>query len=122
MFMFDGVELMMDVQFRMTQREDLAVSFNRDLSGSVRHDLARVAGVTRVEPFHLVPVRLRSGHREREVAITGLETDTPPSLHVSTVRAARMISSARPAWPSAASARSACRGRGPGCWSACRSR
>jgi len=73
MFMFDGVELMMDLQFRVAQREDLTVSFNRDLGGDVRYDLARVAGVTSVELFQSVPARLRYGHREREVAITGLE-------------------------------------------------
>ena len=28
--------------------------------------------MTRVEPFRAVPVRLRSGHREREAAITGI--------------------------------------------------
>ncbi|HSH75754.1 MAG TPA: FtsX-like permease family protein, partial [Longimicrobiales bacterium] len=73
MFMFDGIGLMMDLQFQVAQREDLMVAFNRDLGPEVRYDLARVPGVTRVEPFQLVPVRLRSGHREREVAITGLE-------------------------------------------------
>jgi len=73
MFMFDGMSLMLDVQFGFAQREDLTVSFNRDLGGEVRYDLARMPGVTRVEPFQMVPVRLRSGHRERELAITGLE-------------------------------------------------
>jgi putative ABC transport system permease protein len=73
MFMFDGIGLMMELQFEVVQREDLMVAFNRDLGDEVRYDLARIPGVTRVEPFQLVPVRLRSGHREREVAITGLE-------------------------------------------------
>ena len=73
LFMFDGVELMMDLQFRVAQREDLTVSFNRDMGDDVRYDLAALEGVVRVEPFHSVPVRLHAGHREREVAITGLE-------------------------------------------------
>lgn len=76
MFMFDGVALMMELQFEIAQREDLTVAFNRDLGADVRYDLARVPGVTRVESFQTVPVRLRSGHREREVAITGLEPDS----------------------------------------------
>jgi len=75
MFMFDGVEYMMDLQFRIAQREDLSVTFNQPLSTSVRHALAHLQGVTRVEPFRAVPVRLRSGHREREVAITGTEPE-----------------------------------------------
>jgi putative ABC transport system permease protein len=76
MFMFDGVALMMELQFEIAQREDLTVAFNRDLGADVRYDLARVPGVTRVEAFQTVPVRLSSGHREREVAITGLEPDS----------------------------------------------
>ena len=75
MFLFDGITLMMDLQFRVAQREDLSVSFNQALGEGVVHDLGRVAGVTRVEAYHSVPVRLRSGHREREVAITGTDTD-----------------------------------------------
>lgn len=74
LFMFDGVQYMMDLQFRVAQREDLALSFNRPLSYSVRYELEHLQGVTRVEPFRMVPVRLRSGHRKRETGITGLET------------------------------------------------
>ncbi len=76
MFMFDGIDRMMDLQFSVAQREDLTVSFNQELGEGVRYDLARFGGVTRVELFHTVPVRLRAGHRERELAITGLERDT----------------------------------------------
>lgn len=75
MFMFDGIELAMDLQFRMAQREDLTVAFNRDLGPDARYALARMDGVRHVEPFVTVPVRLHSGHVERELAITGLEMD-----------------------------------------------
>ena len=83
MFMLDGVELMMDLQFRVGQREDLAVSFNRDLGPEARHDLERIPGVTRVEPYQNVMARIRSGHRKREVTITGLEADGQLRLIVS---------------------------------------
>lgn len=73
MFMYGGIERMMDLQFRVAQREDLTVSFARDLGADARLDLARLDGVARVEPYQSVPVRLRSGHRERELTITGLE-------------------------------------------------
>src|SRR5690606_32991648 len=75
MFMFDGATYMMDLQFGQTQREDLSVSFNHPLPVSARHDLAHLEGVTRVEAYRAVPVRLRSGHVEKEAAITGLEPD-----------------------------------------------
>jgi putative ABC transport system permease protein len=76
LFMFDGMALMLEVQFGQAQREDLMVAFNRDLGPEARHALLAMPGVTRVEPFQMVPVRLRAGHREREVAITGLQRDS----------------------------------------------
>ncbi|MBP7779515.1 MAG: ABC transporter permease [Acidobacteria bacterium] len=76
MFMFDGVDYMMDLQFRVAQREDMSLTFNQPLSASAAYDLAHLQGVTRVEPFRAVPVRLRAGHLKREVAITGLAPGT----------------------------------------------
>jgi len=75
MFMFDGIDLMMDLQFGVAQREDLTVIFNRDLGHDVRADLTRMDGVIGVESFQTIPVRLQVGHRQRELAITGLEAD-----------------------------------------------
>ena len=72
-FMFDAIAFMMDLQFRHAQREDLTVLFVEPRSGSVRHDLARVPGVTRVEAFRMVPARLHGGHRSRQTAVTGLD-------------------------------------------------
>jgi len=71
-----GVESMMELQFQVAQREDLSLTFNRPVGRSVESELNRLAGVTRVELFHAVPVRLSSGHREREVGLTGLEADS----------------------------------------------
>lgn len=76
MFMFDGVELLMRLQFSVAQREDLAVSFQQPLGRSAELDIARLEGVTRVEPYHAVPARLRSRHRETELGITGLRADS----------------------------------------------
>ena len=76
MFMFDGVDYMMDVQFRTAQREDLSLSFSRPVAQSVRFELAHLDGVTRVEPYRTAPARLRSGHLSKEVAINGLEQDS----------------------------------------------
>src|SRR5690606_20244007 len=74
-FMFDAVQYMADLQFRTIQREDLTLIFNNPRSSSVRYDLASLDGVSRVETFRTVPVRLRSGHRSRQVALTGLERE-----------------------------------------------
>jgi putative ABC transport system permease protein len=72
-FMFDAIRYMMDLQFRYAQREDLTVFFTNPRSASVRYDLARIPGVTAVETFRVVPVRLRNGHRMRQSAVTGAE-------------------------------------------------
>jgi len=75
MFMFDGVQFMMDLQFREIQREDLTLSFYESVDSSIYHDLRHLDGVTRVETFRFVPVRLRFGHQQRTVAIQGLNPD-----------------------------------------------
>jgi len=75
MFMFDGIDYMMDLQFRVAQREDLSLTFNQPLPVGARHDLAHLPGVGRVEVFRSVPVRLRAGHRSRTVSIMGMESE-----------------------------------------------
>ncbi len=91
LFMFDGVDYMMDLQFRVAQREDLALTFNRPLSQRVRYELAGLDGVTRVEPFRAVPVRLMAGHRRRETAITGMELGAQLRQIVTTSGAAQPL-------------------------------
>jgi putative ABC transport system permease protein len=76
LFMFDGVRYMMDLQFRVAQREDISVDFNTPLPASVSYELMRLPGVTRSEPFRVVPARLLAGHRKREVAISGIASDS----------------------------------------------
>jgi len=73
MLLFDGVDFLMDLQFRVIQREDLSVSFEEVLPASARFDLARLEGVDLVETFRSVPARLRAGHRKREVGLQGVD-------------------------------------------------
>ncbi len=75
LFMFDGVKLMMDLQFRVIQREDLMLTFDEPLDAAVIDDLRHLKGVTRVEAFRAVPARLIAGQRDREVSINGMEPD-----------------------------------------------
>ncbi|MFL5381817.1 MAG: FtsX-like permease family protein [Longimicrobiaceae bacterium] len=63
----------MDLQFRRAQRQELTVSFSAPRAPGVRHDLAHLPGVERVEAFRAVPVKLSAGHRVRRVALLGLE-------------------------------------------------
>src|SRR5574337_265901 len=75
LFMFDGMKLMMNLQFQKVQREDLSVTFNEPHAASVRYDFAHMRGVTRVEPFRVAHARLRFGHLQKETAIQGLQPD-----------------------------------------------
>jgi putative ABC transport system permease protein len=75
MFFFDAVHFMLEVQFRQVQREDLAVYFAAPRAPAVRYDLANLDGVTHVETFRSVPVRLTHGHVHRSTAITGVQPD-----------------------------------------------
>ena len=73
--MFDGVKYMMDLQFKVIQREDLTLSFDHALDAAVLTDLGSLDGVTRVEPVRAVAVRLRAGHRQESVSFQGLDPD-----------------------------------------------
>ncbi len=75
LFLFDGVDFMMDLQFRQVQREDFAVTFEESLPASARFSLASLEGVRQVETFRAVAARLRAGHREREVALMGVDAE-----------------------------------------------
>ena len=75
MFFYDAITRMLDVQFDQAQREDLALYFADTRPLRVRYDLAQLEGVTHVELFRAVPVRLSSGHVDRSTVLTGLQTD-----------------------------------------------
>ncbi|MDT8428414.1 MAG: FtsX-like permease family protein [Pseudomonadales bacterium] len=75
LFMFDGIERLMDLQFREIQREDVSVSFQQNVAASVAHDLSRLPGVRRVETYRFAPVRLHNGHLQTETAIQGMAGD-----------------------------------------------
>lgn len=71
----DGVYALLDVQFSLVQREDLAVSFDRAIPSRVRHELASLRGVHRVELTRTAPARLIVGHRTQQVAVEGRAPD-----------------------------------------------
>lgn len=72
-FFSDAIDYMIDVQYGLAQREDLAVTFVEPTSYRSRFDLASVPGVEYVEVFRSVPVRLRHGHRTYRTRIQGLQ-------------------------------------------------
>jgi putative ABC transport system permease protein len=68
----DVMDLLGELQFSWAQRQDVTLTFVQPESADAVHALRALPGVIRIEPFRSVPVRLRGGHRERTLALTGL--------------------------------------------------
>lgn len=78
-FQEDALDFMVDVQFRIAQREDLAVTFIDPTSRRSLHELGSLEGVQYGEPFRSVPARLKFEHRSYRTSIQGIEAGS--SLH-----------------------------------------
>lgn len=72
-YFIDAIRHIAQVQFQIVQRDDVSVAFTDPLSARARHAIEHLPGVTRAEPFRVVPVRLRFEHRTRRVPLMGLE-------------------------------------------------
>jgi putative ABC transport system permease protein len=75
----DVMDMLIDQQFGRVMRQDATLSFVTPRSASAVHAVARLPGIMDIEPMRAVPVRLRSGHRTRTVALLG--TSTSPRLN-----------------------------------------
>lgn len=78
-FFMDAIDEMMTLQFDVMERHDATVSFSLPRSARARYELARLPGVVRVEPFRVVPVRLRYANRSRHTGIFALPSE--PALN-----------------------------------------
>ena len=74
-FFFDAMDVLLDIQFNVAQRQDVTVSFVEPASARAFHEIEHLPGVVYSEPMRLVPARLRFGHRTRQIGITGLPSD-----------------------------------------------
>jgi putative ABC transport system permease protein len=68
----DAIDRLVETQFWVAERQDVAVHFVEPRPAAARHALARTPGVIAVEPQRTVAVRVRVRHRERHLAITGV--------------------------------------------------
>ncbi|HXE79526.1 MAG TPA: FtsX-like permease family protein [Vicinamibacterales bacterium] len=71
-FILDAIDVLLDSQFFVIQRQDLTVSFVEPVSGRALHELKRLPGVLDVEPTRAVAARMRHGPRWRHVTIQGI--------------------------------------------------
>lgn len=71
-FFIDALDTVMAMQFGVVQRQDATVAFFEPARAGALHELQALPGVLHAEPLRVVPARIRFGHRERRVAVTGL--------------------------------------------------
>lgn len=74
-FTFDAVSHLMAVHFDSAQREDLTVVLREASTGSVLHEIERLPGVLRAEPFRSTPVWLRFQQHAKRAVIQGISPD-----------------------------------------------
>lgn len=78
--MGDGIDYLMDFQWRLAQRQDVTVSLIEPGSAAALHSLRGLPGVLRAEPFRVVQGRIVNGLRQRRVGLTGRVPDAALNL------------------------------------------
>ena len=71
LFSFDSVDVMIDVTYFRTDRQDATINFGTERPLRVVQAVEHLPGVLRAEPFRAVSVRLRNGHLFRSLAVFG---------------------------------------------------
>lgn len=71
-FFKDAVDYMVYIQFTLSEREDMRVTFTEPTSADALYSLDAIKGVSYVESYRTVPARLRFGHRSYKTAIEGI--------------------------------------------------
>ena len=72
-FFRNTVNYMVDIQFKLSHREDMNVTFVDPASRKSLYELKGLWGVEYAEPFRSVPVRFRFGHRTYRTLLRGIE-------------------------------------------------
>lgn len=71
-FSLDSLDYLIEFQFRKAQRQDLSVTFSEASGADAEFEIANLSGVRDSEVIRAVPARLRAGHREKRLGVTGL--------------------------------------------------
>jgi len=75
-FFKDSVDYMVNVQFVLSQKEDMAVGFVEPTSYKALYELQEMEGVHHAETFRTVPVKFRFGRSSYKTVINGIEQDS----------------------------------------------
>lgn len=68
---FGSINHMIDVTFRLSDRQDAAITFTTLRPMSALYEARRLPAVMEAEPFRALPVKLRHGPAERRVSLVG---------------------------------------------------
>jgi len=74
-FQEGAIDYMVEVQYGMSQREDLIVIYTDPSSQRSLYSLRSLQGVEQVEGFRTVPAKLQFRHRTYRTAVNGIEPD-----------------------------------------------
>jgi putative ABC transport system permease protein len=75
-FFKDSVDYMVNVQFVLSQKEDMAVGFVEPTSYRALYEIKEMEGVHHAETFRTVPVKLKFGSSSYKTVINGIEPDS----------------------------------------------
>ncbi len=75
-FFKDSVDYMVNVQFVLSQKEDMAVGFVEPTSYRALYEIKEMEGVHYAETFRTVPVKFRFGRSSYKTVINGIEPDS----------------------------------------------
>jgi putative ABC transport system permease protein len=78
-FFEDSVNYMVNIQFVLSQKEDMTVVFTNPTSSRAVYELKEMPGVQHAEAFRIVPAKLKFGNRSYKTVINGFEPEN--SLH-----------------------------------------
>jgi putative ABC transport system permease protein len=71
-FMIDSMDQMLDVQYNIASREDVNLMFVEARSMRAMEDVRQMPGVLAVEPYRVVPARIKFGNKMHRGQITGI--------------------------------------------------
>ncbi|WP_232371658.1 ABC transporter permease [Leptospira ainazelensis] len=75
MFSRDAVNAMIEIQFDLLQRESVTVSFLGPVSKTAVDNLRKDPAVLSAEGYRMIPIRIRTGHLSKEMALQGIPND-----------------------------------------------
>jgi putative ABC transport system permease protein len=90
----DAIDHLLDVDFRLRERQHVSLAFIEPVSSAAVYDVARLPGVLRVETGLESAVRLRNGHRSYRTTLAGVTDGSEMQLIVdAALKAARVPAS-----------------------------